>query len=60
MKPEEFVKTSISVIVGLIAVLAICLGGFAAWQIIASGFKVDAKTAAEIAACFAITAYCLK
>ncbi len=60
MKPEDFVKSSLSVVTGLLAVLAICLGGFAAWKIAASGFNVDVKTAAEVSACFAITFYCLK
>jgi hypothetical protein len=60
MKPEEFVGSFLKFISGLLAVLAICLGGFAAWKIAASGFNVDVKTAAEVSACFAITFYCLK
>jgi len=60
MKPDAFVNSALLFVTGLLAVLAIVLGGFAAWKIAASGFTVDAKTAAEVAACFAITFYCLK
>lgn len=42
-----------------LAILALVLGGVAAYKVMFSLMSVDAKTAAEVAACFAIVYFCL-
>jgi len=56
---DQLVSQLMGIIRALLAVMALLLGGFAIWKIIGTGFSVDAKTAAEVAACFAITYFCL-
>jgi hypothetical protein len=60
MNANKIATDLLAVVQGFIALAALILGGFALWKLSFSFGNVDAKTAAEIAACFAITAYCLK
>jgi len=59
MTADQLLSQLLGIVRALLAVMALALGGFAIWKIFGSGFNVDAKTAAEVAACFAITYYCL-
>lgn len=59
MNADQLVSQLMGIVRALLAVMALLLGGFAVWKIIGTGFNVDAKTAAEVAACFAITYFCL-
>ena len=59
MNADQFITQTLGVIRALLAVMALLLGGLAAWKIAATSFNVDVKTAAEVAACFAITYFCL-
>ena len=44
----------------LFAVVAIVIGGMTIWKLSLSGFNVDPKAGAEIAACFAASYFFLK
>ena len=60
MNADQLVSQALNVIKALLAIMAIVLGGMACWKIFQAGFNIDVKTSAEVAACFAITFYCLK
>lgn len=59
MSADQLISQLMGIVRALLAIMALLLGAFAIWKIVGTGFNVDSKTAAEVAACFAITYFCL-
>jgi len=60
MTVEQGIGFAISFVKVLFAVVAIVIGGMTIWKLSLSGFNVDPKAGAEIAACFAASYFFLK
>lgn len=60
MNQQTLVTNAIGIVQGLIGLFAIIMGGVAVWKIGMTFTNVDAKTAAEVGAAFAITYWCMK
>jgi hypothetical protein len=60
MTVDQGIASAISFIKVLFAIVAIVIGGMTIWKLGLSGFNVDAKSGAEIAACFAASYFFLK